>query len=217
MPSFIPIDPGYSLGHHCVGIQVANGNSPIISPTLLTPCLLSIHLTERQRKKTVKQRVGREESVKLVTQIPPSTSAPPVGGGERVDLWVDCEWNGLWGESASGHRLTQCQNSSANRISFSLTASVSCSFDPTTNWGKFEQRINSLFNSVFLIFDLGPHREFGHILFDCNLKFDKQITTVVCFYQLRLLTKVNPFLSKSNLETAIQFCSTSVIRVLCRF
>lgn len=44
-----------------------------------------------------------------------------------------CWWSreSRWGESAGGDRLTKCQNSSANRISFSLTASVSCSFYPT--------------------------------------------------------------------------------------
>ncbi len=43
------------------------------------------------------------------------------------------------------------------------------------------------------------------ILFDSSLKFDKQISAVVksCFYQLRLLSKVKPFLSRKNLETAI--------------
>lgn len=42
----------------------------------------------------MKQRVGRGKSVKLVTQIPPSTSAPPVGGAERVgegNLQVDTD------------------------------------------------------------------------------------------------------------------------------
>lgn len=43
------------------------------------------------------------------------------------------------------------------------------------------------------------------ILFDSSLKFNKQISSVVksCFYQLRLLSKVKPFLSRKNLETAV--------------
>ncbi len=49
------------------------------------------------------------------------------------------------------------------------------------------------------------------ILFDSSLKFDKQISAVVksCFYQLRLLSKVKPFLSRKNLGTAIHAFITS--------
>lgn len=43
------------------------------------------------------------------------------------------------------------------------------------------------------------------IQFDCSLKFDKQIAAFVksCFYQLRRLSKFEPFLSTGNFETAI--------------
>ncbi len=77
----------------------------------------------------------------------------------------------------------------------------------------FGPRENVVFN-----FDLGfltPYntqcaRNLG-ILFDSSLKFDKQILAVVksCFYQLRLLIKVKPFLSRKNLETAIHAFITS--------
>ncbi len=43
------------------------------------------------------------------------------------------------------------------------------------------------------------------VLFDHNLKFGKQINAVVksCFYHLRQLSKVKPFLSQSNFQTVI--------------
>lgn len=48
-------------------------------------------------------------------------------------------------------------------------------------------------------------------LFDSSLNFDKQISSVVksCFYQLRLLSKVKPVLSRRNLETAVHAFITS--------
>lgn len=49
------------------------------------------------------------------------------------------------------------------------------------------------------------------VLFDSNLKFDKQISTVVksCFYHIRLLSKVKPFLSLKKLEIAMHAFVTS--------
>lgn len=121
MPPFIPVDTGYSLGHHCVGIQVANGNSPIVSPTL-SLCAFCPYIWSTEEKWS---REWATESVKLVTQIPPSTSAPPVGGAESVARWAYCVWNGLWGEFAGGQRVALCQNSWSNHILFSLKASLS--------------------------------------------------------------------------------------------
>ncbi len=58
--------------------------------------------------------------------------------------------------------------------------------------------------------DCGPYetlcaRNLG-VLFDRNLKFDKQIRAVVksCFFHLHQLSKVKPFLSQSNLQTVIR-------------
>lgn len=69
MPSFIPEDTGYFLGHHCVGIQVANSNSPIVSPTLwlcfFCPYIWSDRERQRVKQKKVKQWVGNEESVRI--------------------------------------------------------------------------------------------------------------------------------------------------------
>ena len=49
------------------------------------------------------------------------------------------------------------------------------------------------------------------VLLDNSLKFDKQICAVVrsCFYHLRLLVKVQPFLSGKNLETVMHAFVTS--------
>ncbi len=49
------------------------------------------------------------------------------------------------------------------------------------------------------------------MLFDSGLKFDKQINSVVksCFYHLRSLTKVKPFLSLKNFEIVIHSFITS--------
>ena len=43
------------------------------------------------------------------------------------------------------------------------------------------------------------------VTFECNMKFDKQISNVVrmSFFQLRLLAKVKPFLNRHDLEKAI--------------
>lgn len=48
-------------------------------------------------------------------------------------------------------------------------------------------------------------------LFDHNLKFEKQISAVVksCFFQLRQLSKVKPFLTQSNLQIVIHAFVTS--------
>ncbi len=49
------------------------------------------------------------------------------------------------------------------------------------------------------------------MLFDSGLKFDKQINSVVksCFYHLRHLAKVKPFLSLKNFEIVIHAFITS--------
>lgn len=49
------------------------------------------------------------------------------------------------------------------------------------------------------------------VCFDTNLKFDKQISTVIksCFYHLRLLSKVKPFLSLKKFETVMHAFVTS--------
>ncbi len=49
------------------------------------------------------------------------------------------------------------------------------------------------------------------VLFDSGLKFDKQINSVVksCFYHLRRLAKVKPFLSLKNFEIVIHAFITS--------
>ena len=43
------------------------------------------------------------------------------------------------------------------------------------------------------------------VIFDSNLSFNKHVTTVVqsCFFQLRNIAKIKPFLSTANLETVI--------------
>lgn len=63
-------------------------------------------------------------------------------------------------------------------------------------------------------FDLGSSLSIIHSVpwtWAVSLKFDKQISAVIkfCFYQLHLLIKVKPFLSRKNLETAIHAFVTS--------
>jgi len=63
--------------------------------------------------------------------------------------------------------------------------------------------------------DLGDLRSYVSpcvgVLFDSGLKFDKQIHSVVksCFYHLRHLAKVKPFLSLKNFEIVIHAFITS--------
>lgn len=108
-----------------------------------------------------------------------------------------CWWSreSRWGESAGGHRLTQCQNSSANRISFSLTASVSCSFYPTR-----KEKLREIWTEIQFIIQFSQQSFWSRlscpILYDCSLNFKKQITSVIksCFYQLPVfLLKLSPF------------------------
>ncbi len=49
------------------------------------------------------------------------------------------------------------------------------------------------------------------VVWDQSLKFDKQINAVIssCFFQLRLLSKIKPFLSVKTLEIAIHALITS--------
>lgn len=60
-------------------------------------------------------------------------------------------------------------------------------------------------NSGILAPSFKTHIKNLGVMFDCRLKFDKQISSVVrtSFFQLRLLAKVKPFLNRQDLEKAI--------------
>ena len=61
-------------------------------------------------------------------------------------------------------------------------------------------------NSGTLVPFFKPHVKNLGVTFDSGPRFDKQIRSVVStsFFQLRLLAKVKPFLSRQDLEKAIQ-------------
>lgn len=143
MPPFIPLDTGYSLGHHCVGIQVASGNSPIVSPTRWHHVFCP-YIWLRDREAESGQRRECEISYANTTEhkCAPcwwSRESRPVGV-----LWVKrivrriCRWTQTHTVpkflSQSHLFLTHC-------LCF-LFLSIPQAIN--RNWGKIEQRFNSL-------------------------------------------------------------------------